>query len=120
MAMPSEQIKWVCALLIMHASSAAPHTRKRQGADAFNTAPATYGDYVAGQRSKTDALAANGTVAPQWQWASRESIAAIAEHVKAHVSLKNKFALCHGGRRAQRAGGGLVSPAAAGRTGLGH
>ena len=75
------------ALSIVNAAAAQPR-------DAYEA-------YVSAQRGKTDKLAANGTAADQW--VCRGQIEAIAEHIRKHVTIKARFAFCHGTRSGREA-----------------
>jgi len=60
-----------------------------------------YDAYVAAQRSKTDKLAADGQAVDQW--VCREQIEAVAKHFSSHVTIKTRFAFCHGTRSGREA-----------------
>ena len=60
-----------------------------------------YETYVRAQRNKTDALAADGQAADQW--VGREQLEQIANHIRAHLTIKTRFAFCHGTRSGREA-----------------
>ena len=56
---------------------------------------ASYEEYVAAQRAKTDAIVSDKKMLSRAQQAPQNTIIAVAAYIKAHVAMRHRFALCH-------------------------